>query len=272
MMGDYVIGINAAGVLMADNIGYAVPIYRMEFIDSQLKRKKYLIHYPSLLFDYQKLDASFNKCIHNKCKGGVIVTDVPKSSVFSKSNLKQGDVLCTINGKNIDNFGSLDSLWLSQKMNIKSFMSNIKLGSTVKLTFFRKGKSLSSSFQFKETKTPIRHVFSSYEKLDHLEFGGMVFMNLAVNHLEDRRLKNPELAQFILDKNRSKSRVVLVNILADSKVNEWKIFKNGDLIDVVNDVKVETVDQMRRAIKKSTDCGSVSIRNSKNCIVFVEKK
>ena len=272
MLGEYVIGINAAGVLMADNIGYAVPIYRVNFIEDELKKKKYLIHYPALLFEYQKSNTSFNKCINNKCDGGVIVTDVPKASIFSKSDLKQGDVLCKVNGKAIDNFGSIDSVWLNQKMSIKSFVSNIKLGSKVDLSWYRKGKLISSSFMFKETKAPIRQMFPSYEKIDHFEFAGMIFMNLSVNHLEERQLKNPEVAQYILEKNQSEGKVILVNILADSVVNEWKIFKKGDIIECVNDVKIGTVDQMKRAIKKSTECGSISMKNSKNCIIFVDKK
>ena len=39
MIGEYVVGINAAGVLLADNIGYAVPIYRVELIKKELQQR-----------------------------------------------------------------------------------------------------------------------------------------------------------------------------------------------------------------------------------------
>lgn len=271
MIGDHVVGINAAGILLADNIGYAVPTYRVNLIKKELEKKNNLIHYPSLLLEYQKSNAKFKKCLKHDCDGGVIISSVPEASVFRQCKLKPGDVLCSINEIQIDNFGNMDTLWLNQKMNIKNFVSNLKLDSTVTLEFFREGKKKKGSFKFKEIKAPIRQIFPLFEKksFDFLAHEGMIFMDLTLNHLEKRELKNPETAKFLLEKNQSEGKVILVNILSESRVNDWKIFSKGDIITHVNNKKVSNINTMKELLKKKLKCGSISIKNSKNQIIYV---
>lgn len=271
MIGDYVVGINAAGILLADNIGYAVPTYRVDLIKDQLEKKNNLIHYPSLLLEYQKSNPKFKKCLKHNCDGGVIITSVPQDSVFRQCKLKQGDVLCSINGIQIDAFGNMDTLWLNQKMNIKNFISNLKLDSTVKIVYYRDGKKRNTRFKFKETKAAIRQIYPLFEKksFEFLQHYGMIFMNLSLNHLEKKELKNPETAKFILEKNQSDGKVILVNILSDSIVNDWKILSKGDIITHVNNKRISNIKEMKESLKTKLKCGSTSIKNSKNQIIYL---
>ena len=271
IIGDYVVGINAAGILLADNIGYAVPTYRVDLIKNQLEKKNNLIHYPSLLLEYQKSNPKFKKCLKHNCDGGVIITSVPEDSVFRQCKLKQGDVLCSINGIQIDAFGNMDTLWLNQKMNIKNFISNLKLDSTVKIIYYRDGKKRNTTFKFKETKASIRQIFPLFEKksFEYLQHYGMIFMNLSLNHLEKKDLKNPETAKFMLEKNQSDGKVILVNILSDSIVNDWKIFSKGNIITHVNNKRISNIKEMKQILKTKLKCGSTSIKNSKNQIIYL---
>lgn len=271
IIGDRVIGINAAGIVLADNIGYAVPTYRVDLIKNELEKKNNLIHYPSLLLEYQKSNPKFKSCLKHKCDGGVIINSIPEASVFQHCKLKEGDVLCTINGIKIDTFGHMETLWLNQKMNITNFVSNLKLDSTVTVEFFREGKKRKSTFKFKEIKAPIRQIFPLFEKkaFDFIEHEGMIFMNLTLNHLEKKELKNPETAKYMLEKNRSEGKVLLVNILSDSSINDWKIFSKGDIITHVNNKKVKDIHAMKGLLKTTLKCGSISMKNSKNQIIYI---
>lgn len=271
IIGDSVVGINAAGIVLADNIGYAVPTYRVDLIKIELHKKNNLIHYPSLLLEYQKSNSNFKSCLKHKCDGGVIVNSIPEASVFKQCKLKEGDVLCSINGIKIDTFGHMETLWLNQKMNIKNFVSNIKLDSTVTVEFFREGKKRKSTFKFKEIKAPIRQIYPLFEKkaFDFIEHEGMIFMNLTLNHLSKKELKNPETVKYMLEKNQSEGKVLLVNILSDSRINDWKIFSKGDIITHVNNKKVKDVHKMKDLLKTTLKCGSISMKNSKNQIIYI---
>ena len=271
MIGDHVVGINAAGILLADNIGYAVPTYRVDLIKDQLQEKNNLIHYPSLLLEYQKSNPRFKRCLKHGCDGGVIITNVPEASVFRQSKLNRGDVICSINGIKIDTHGNMETLWLNQKMNIKNFISNIQLDSTVKIVYYREGKKRTTSFKFKESKTPIRKIYPLFERnsFAFFEHQGMIFMDLTLNHIARKELKNPESVQFVLEKNQSEGRVILVNILSDSPVNDWNILSKGDIISHVNNKRVSNVRQMQKMLKTTLKCGSRSIKNSKNQIVYL---
>lgn len=272
MIGDYVIGINAAGILLADNIGYAVPTYRADLLGKELKVKKNLIHFPSTIFEYQKAPAQFNSCVNHGCSGGVIITSVPETSVFRKSKLKKGDVLCSINDIAIDNHGNMDKLWMNQKLNIANFMSTIKLNTRISVKFYRQGKQMSHAFNFRQSKSPIRKVYPVFEpeSVEYLKFSGMIFMNLSTNHLQQSTLRNTETLKIMLDKRQhTEGKVILVNILSNSVANDWGVFKQGDIITTVNDSKVSSIDEMKKMIKKRLKCGSVSLENTRNQIIYI---
>lgn len=63
-----VIGINGAGVLLANNIGYAVPIARYFLVKDLMYKPKRLIHYPELFgFEYQRTCQEFIDFFGYKC-------------------------------------------------------------------------------------------------------------------------------------------------------------------------------------------------------------
>ena len=63
-----VIGINGAGVLLANNIGYAVPIARYFLVKDLMYEPKRLVHYPELFgFEYQRTCQEFIDFFGYKC-------------------------------------------------------------------------------------------------------------------------------------------------------------------------------------------------------------
>lgn len=65
-----VIGINGAGVLLANNIGYAVPIARYFLVKDLMYEPKRLVHYPELFgFEYQRTCQEFIDFFGYKCGG-----------------------------------------------------------------------------------------------------------------------------------------------------------------------------------------------------------
>lgn len=65
-----VIGVNGAGVMLANNIGYAVPVSRFFLIKDLLYQPKRLIHYPEIFgFEYQRTCPEFVDFFGYQCAG-----------------------------------------------------------------------------------------------------------------------------------------------------------------------------------------------------------
>jgi serine protease Do len=244
-----VIGINAAGIDTAENIGFAVPISRYYMILDEIKKSK-LIMYPNNLFEYQKTGEEYKRCSGSKCIGGVIVTKIYEDSIMMKSKIKEGDLLCSINDVHIDHYANMDETWMGQKMNLDNKLSSLKLNSEVKLDFWHCGKMYTDNLLMSENKGSIRIVYPNYEKLEYLVFGGFVFMNLTLNHLKKEKFLTQENFQYLIRSNQSECRVILVNILLESKVSNLNIFKKGDILKRINDTPIRTLKDVKKAISK----------------------
>lgn len=268
-----VIGINAAGIDGADNIGFAVPIHKVALIMNQLKKPKYIIHYPNITLhmDFQKTTKEITKCVKSTCGGGVIISKIYDAGLLKGSKIAEGDLLCKINGIKVDSYGYMNKTWMGQKMSIENMMSNIPLNSKVKLEYWKNGKLMKDHFMMTEYRQKIRKVYPQYEPMDYIVYGGIVFMNLSLNHftlLDDDK--------YLMEDNRTESKVVIVNILMDSPIFQSQIFQIGDIVSSINGMDVSTLTDVRKIIKakqgKKSYCKDyVTIKNERNKIVIMNK-
>ena len=269
-----VIGINAAGITLADNIGFAVPISRLSLIATVIKKKRNLILYPNNMFEYQKSNAEFRKCLKSTCDGGVIISKVYENSLMSKANIKEGDVLCKINGVGIDYLGNMAKEWMGQKMTIENMLSCMKLNSEVVLSIFRNGKKLESRFKFKQHDTAITEVFPNYQEIDHFVYAGIVFMPLTLNHFEPKyKLRTRANSKYMYDENRGEAKVIISNIFIESVVSPMRILKRGDIVKSINGVHISNIRDVKKAIKSPhSKCRDyVNIMNEENKFVILKK-
>lgn len=272
-----VIGINAAGILLADNIGFAVPIHRVFLMMSELSKPRNLIHYPSLMFSYQLSNPDFKICMKDKCKGGVIITKIFDHSLLRKKNIQEGDVLCRINDVQIDYYSDMNKFWMGQKLSIQDMLSSIKLNSNVKLEVWRNGKLFTESFKYAMSAPNIRYCFPTYEPVEHFMHAGMIFMNLSLNHLRDPDLRTRSNKKYLSPENWGSKKVILCNILLESIANT-NIFRKGNIISKINDVSIETVDDVKKALKRQRkqardSCDSYDVfKNEDNKILILNRK
>ena len=100
-----VIGINTSIILFTNNIGYVTPISFYYIIQKELFSNNKLIMRPHSGIHFQNSNQALlelNKC---QCESGVLIKDVFKGSPISKSGIKKGDIICSINGIKVDNYG-----------------------------------------------------------------------------------------------------------------------------------------------------------------------
>ena len=290
---DEVIGINFLLLSNANAIGYAVPINHFYVIKDELMKggnNRVIIRRPFFGFEFQNTNADLIEMKGSKCgKGGVLITRVYPGSPMERAGVRKGHILCSINGYQIDQNGQIESS-ANELAPVSSVIHTIKKGSKVPIEFWgrdetdkdkSKSKSLSggprkSSMRKSEMiaddyQLAIHQKFPSYEKIDHETFGGIVVMDLALNHI-----RNAKLIKYINPKNQFKPRLVITQVLPGSDIFKQEVMQDGDIILKVNDHEVNTVDQYRKAmvdpIKGSGGGYYIKIETANNRVVILNLK
>ncbi len=94
-----VVGINARGIFMADNIGFAIPVNRVKEVVDAIKRHG---HVPRSWTGIQLQPLrDFEKSIFIQAAEGVMVASIDRRSPAQEAGLKMGDRILRINGAKV---------------------------------------------------------------------------------------------------------------------------------------------------------------------------
>ncbi len=256
-----VIGINFAGVMNAQNIGYIIPIDDIrrpiqDLYTTQLQRKIKIGCVP------QPSSPVINKYLGNPEEGGVYVTKVLSDSIAAKSDLQEGDVIYQINEFDIDRFGEVFVPWNEDRVHFTDVINRYAEGDTINLVVYRNGVKKNISMQLEDPKQPpkIRIYFPGFEAIDYEIFGGVVFMEFALNHLPLVE-KNPKLVRYGEIENRDKGLVIVTHVMPTSQAQEMRgLVCPGMIIDSVNGNKINSLEGLRTQIKNSLGADFLRIR------------
>lgn len=293
-----VIGINGAGIMLANNIGYAVPISRYFLVKDMLYEPKRLIHYPELFgFEYQRTCQEFVDFFGYQCgestdtrtstkkraskqrttskrasssvqkgthkhqggcnTGGIYVKRTFRKSPIASTQMTEGDFVCALNDISIDHYGEFDSRWMNQKMDMSNMLATLPLGKKVSVNYWSKKKQahVQRHFVMKEYAMPIRELYPQFEKVDYEVIGGVVFMPLALNHLEGF-FTTGSFKKYSKIERRHEPRVLVSSVLMGSYLAQQKTLQKNEVIKEVNDIKVTTIDELREALLKPVRKGN----------------
>lgn len=336
-----VIGINGAGMLLANNIGYAIPIARYFLLGKLLYAPRRLIRFPEVFgFEYQPMSEEFVKYLgyrcadasektqkarsiarsssttdprfprshaparsrthsrthsrprtrtHSRprprsrttrrkagdvslstlrgtavsvsrvppvrsvpsvvCSGGIYIKRTYPHSPASSLRVTQGDILCSINGVSIDQYGEFEKRWMNQKMNISNMLTSLPLNSSVAFTYWsaKNRKLVHRRTILKEHDLPIRIRYPQFEDVAYEIIGGMVVVPLCIQHcvspfIEDR------IKKYAIISNRNAPRLYLSAVLIGSTLGIRRTVTSRSVVVEVNDRAVATVEDFRRAV------------------------
>lgn len=252
-----VVGINAAGVPAgeAEGIGYAIPISRFLLVKPYfLKRRSggsKLLHYPEYFGfeNMQNTSADMSAFMRSECaSGGVYINGIIPKSPVSKTKLKTGDVVCRINDIQIDSYGKLQSKWMNENITMLNMLSVVGLDKKIKINYWNGEKMVVERFAMTTFAPVIRETYPMYEKIDYECIGGLILMMLNKNIIET--LKNHELLKYLQIENIMDKCLVITNVLVGSSVYKMNVLTAGDVVHSVNDVKVHTLNDFRKAYRK----------------------
>lgn len=171
-----VIGINSAGIMEAQNVGYAIPINDLKLVLSELYTTP-LLRKPFLGVFFNNGSVELTEYLGNPLPGGCYVVGVLPGSTLDKAGVQRGDMIYEINGHPIDLFGEMKVPWSEDKLSIIDFVGRLPVGQELKLVLYRKGKRMELAVQFNMAVQPaVRKIYPGYDEIDYEIFGGMVVM------------------------------------------------------------------------------------------------
>lgn len=256
-----VVGINFAGVVGAQNIGYIIPIDDIrrpiqDLYTTKLQRKI------KLGCVTQTSSPMINKYLGNPEDGGIYITKVLSDSIAGKYGLLEGDVVYQINDYDIDRFGEVMVPWNEDRVNFTDVINRQAEGDKIDLVIYRNGKKkiLTMTLEDQKIQPKIRIIFPGFESVDYEVFGGTVFMELTLNHLPLVE-KNAKLVRFLEVENRDKGVVVATHVMPTSQSAEMRgLISAGFIVDTVNGNKINSLEELRTQIHKSLNAEFLRVR------------
>jgi hypothetical protein len=178
---------------------------------------------------------------------GILVTYIYPHSPILEIGVEVGDLMMKINGKDIDNYGLVDFSWMNTRQDIFSYMNRFSIGDKIDIEYIRKGKTYKKKLTLREYIVPVRILYPMYEEIDYFIFGGMVYMNLCMNHIE----QNPEqMIRYLTAVEITNPKVIISFIYPNQPTAILNNFQKMDVIQKVNDEEIHTIQDMIKAIQK----------------------
>ncbi|HZW61799.1 MAG TPA: trypsin-like peptidase domain-containing protein [Candidatus Babeliales bacterium] len=259
-----VIGINSAGILEAQNVGYMIPINDLKHVLPDLYKVK-LLRKPFLGVLFNNATEALTEYLGNPQPGGCYVVEVIKNSTLDKAGIKPGDMLYEINGLSIDNFGEMVVPWSEDKISIIDYVSRLSVGDDVKIVAYRNGERKEFSAKFSQAKLPaIRKIYPAYEEVDYEVVAGMVVMELTINHIQIMADNVPGLTKYAEMSNQADPVLVVTHIFPNSQLFRTRTILVGSTLKEVNGKPVQTLTDLRDALKANATGKFLTIKAADN--------
>ncbi len=264
-----VIGVTVAIEARAFNVGYAIPINELKLIFEDLLEKP-LVRKPILGGHFHNATNDHARFLGNPIPAGLYVHKVFKDSLLEKAGVCQGDMLYELNGHRLDSHGEVTVPWSPEKISLYDLISRLALGKKIHIVLYRSGEKKEISFVLEETKPfPIRVKYPYYEKVEYEVVGGMVVMELALNHLLLLEEVVPYLVSFQKMENRLDSVLVITHILPGSRAQQLRCLTPGAIINEVNGEKVKTILQFRDILRRGLELEFLSIKTADDVLAVL---
>jgi S1-C subfamily serine protease len=238
-----------------EKIGYMIPAPVIHHFMKDIKGGVY--HgIPSLEGFFQSLEnPSLRSKYHmNDKQTGVLVTYIPKGSPI-EGILKYGDVILSIDGKTIENDGTIP-LRETERTDAEYIVHNKFIGDSVQLRILRGGLIMNVDIVLTMPITSTALVpFTQYDKAPtYYIVGGLVFQPLTGNYLSkwaEQKDAPVHLVNYFHNGKRSQDRmqvIVLTQVLGDEITESYSDLTNN-VITQVNGIHIISMEDLVRAIE-----------------------
>jgi serine protease Do len=218
-----VVGINSAIVSGGQGIGFAIPINAVKAILPQLKKTGHVVR-GWLGVTIQPMTPQLAESFGLKEAKGALVSEVVKDSPAERAGIRRGDIIVSLQGKEVENVSDLPRL-----------VAAIPVGDKINIGLLRDGKKI-------EVTATIGKLAETEEKAGTAPGGSAGTLGLTVTDV------TPDAAQtygLTGDKGALVTAVDPSGPAADSDIHP------GDLIIEVNSKRIDTVKEFAESVKKA---------------------
>lgn len=266
-----VVGINTASITRAQNVGYIIPINDVKSVIKDLHNVK-ILRKPLFGAAFNNASDDMVTYLGNPAPGGYYISRVYKDTLFDRAGVRGGDMLYSINGHKFDKYGETVVPWSDDRIPLPTLMNRFKLGEKLTIEIYRNGKRLVIPITFDLLDDlPIRRVYPHYEKVDYEVIGGMVVMQMTLNHVSLFEDSSPLFNKYNLRENQYTPRLLVTHVFHDSQTREARAVYSGDLLKEVNGINVSTLDEFRNAVLESDEYLSIKTENKKLMVLSIRK-
>lgn len=264
-----VMGVNSMKLVdvALDNIGYSVPINNFKIVCKELfdmidkkknkVSKSQLIFRPDLLIEYNNTTPELiKKLTRSKIDHGVIISKIYDESIFKNTELKEGMILAEFNKIKISNFGmSVHDKWIGTNIHLSILCDRFKNDQEITIKVYDGNIMKNITVNLHPFESPTRKMYPSLENIPYTIISGIILMNFVENHYnitERCVMQNKvKIANILLTPElKIKSALYVTFVIPNSKVNILGNIKEGQFIVKVNDIPVNNLDMMKKALDK----------------------
>jgi serine protease Do len=254
-----VIGINTSKITTSEGIGFSTPI---NFFKNQkeLMLKNKIIRKCNILCEFNDMDINLwkyltdDKIDKSYTSGYYIKKCYKDSNLFSEYGIETGDILLEINDNKVDNYGEINVVWSSEKINLDNYLKRFNKDDIIKIKIWSSKQKKIIEINYKlNYNFPINFGLPILEKIDYIIFGGLVLMNFSLNHIKVYR--DDYLDLFIANKIKFKksSKVIISNILSGSTIKKNEVINEGNILFSINNIKIYCLDDVIKVIKDTVN-------------------
>jgi Do/DeqQ family serine protease len=241
------VGINSQILSPSDGnigIGFAIPANMARHVMDELRTNGKVTR-SQLGITVQTVTSDMAQSLGLKQVGGVIVGSVKSGSAAERAGIKQGDVITSFNGQAVHDMNSL-----------RNRVADTKPGSNTSVVIVRDGSEKTLTVKLDEAQAD-RNARNDGEP----DAGDKSALGVSVAPL------TPELATR-LGAPKNAHGLVVQDVNPDGRAAEAGI-QTGDVIEQVNRQPVQTVDDLKAALRRSADKPVLLLVNRQGNEVFI---
>lgn len=260
-----VIGITSSGMKGdIQNTNFAIPINIFKMLLPNMYENKILkINNLGIIWSATTKEIR-DYLVGDQQSEGCLVCAIETSTQKSSLAIEVNDIIYEVNGYAVDSYGDIKALYDGERIRFDEYIGQLPLGSEVYFGVYRNGKALKISMIINnENEGSITLRYPAFETIDYEIFAGIIIMQLTTNYIDACAKKRPGLQRYLTNLYSQGPRLVVTNIIADSKIAYMYTLGWSDTINEVNGEKVCTLDDFRAALKKSIDTGVVVFKTTR---------
>jgi S1-C subfamily serine protease len=264
----HVIGINTVKMTNGDNIGYARPIKEFIVLKNYMYNPtKKIFSEPKLFIDITTTDKNYLNIVKCPVDHGVYVRKVFNHSPLRASGLRSGDIITKFDQYDVDIHGECSVPWTKEKVHLFDIMGHYSFNQEIIIEYWSFKQNISDNAnKIRQLKIkfnlynplPIRNLHYPHDPIDYEIFGGLIFMQLNRNHLENLDILNDipqttlyNLLKYLNPAYMEHSLVIITHIIQGSYIGSSNIVDLCDTVVRVNGVDIQNLNDLRKAILKN---------------------